>query len=113
MNLLNLSGELKMNVVTTKIETANGEVEGVCAKWSYFSILMITGTKGFIACPAIDVAACEGFGKACALVESSAENPIGTIERLCERKITAVNPEAAKLGLEVGMIAKDAFELIA
>ena len=74
---------------------------------------MITGSKGFIACPAIDVDACEGFGKAAALVESSADNPIGTLDRLCQRKITKTNSLARELGITEGMIAKDAFELIA
>lgn len=102
-----------MESITTSYQTPNGQVEGVCIKWTGFSILMITGSKGFIACPAIDVDACEGFGKAAALVESSADNPIGTLDRLCQRKITKTNSLARELGITEGMIAKDAFELIA
>jgi len=102
-----------MKFITKTFQTENGPAEGVCVKWPSFSILMVTGTKGFIACPAIDVIACNSYGKACALVESSADNPIGTLERFCERKITKANEEAKSLGITEGMIAKDAFAMIA
>ncbi len=51
----------------TKIyQTPNGIVEGVQVKWTGFNILLAAGTKGFIACPAIDLDACERFGVAAA-----------------------------------------------
>jgi len=101
-----------MEVITKTFDTASGPAEGVCVKWPGFSILMVTGEKGFIACPAIDVQACDGYGKAAAIVESSADNPIGTLERFCRRKITKANAAAQKLGIKEGMLASDAFELI-
>ena len=91
-----------MEFITKTFQTENGPVEAVCVKWTSFSILMVTGTKGFLACPAIDIAACESYGKAAALVESSADNPIGTIERFCERKITEVNDQGRQLAITEG-----------
>jgi len=102
-----------MEFISKTFETVNGPVEGVCVKWPGFSILMVTGSKGFLACPAIDVSACEKYGKAAAIVESAPDNPIGTLERFCERKITGLNAQAAQLGLKEGMPAKDSFSLIA
>jgi len=102
-----------MEIITKTFETPNGPAEGVCVKWPDFSILMVTGTKGFLACPAIDVDACQGYGKAAAVIESSADNPIGTLERFCDRKITKANDNARSLGLKEGMSAKEAFALIA
>ncbi len=102
-----------METITQKYDTENGPVEGFCTKWPGFSILAVTGPKGFLACPAIDVDACNGYGKAAAIVESTAENPIGTLERFCKRKITKANDHAKALGVEEGMIAEDAFKLIA
>jgi len=102
-----------MEIITETFNTPSGGVEGVVVKWPGFSILMVTGGKGFLACPAIDVEACEGFGKAAAIVESSADDPIGTLERFCRRKITRVNRYAGALGIREGMTARDAFELIA
>ncbi len=102
-----------MDITTRTYQTEGGPVEGIVVKWTGFSILMVTGSKGFLACPAIDVDACQSYGKAAAIVESSADNPIGTLERFCERRITKANPAAAALGVESGMIARDAFALIA
>ena len=73
----------------------------------------MTGSKGFLACPAIDVDACEGYGVAAALVESTPDNPIGTLERFGNRKITKVNTKAKVLGITEGMEVTEAFALIA
>jgi len=50
-----------MEVYTKAFQTPNGLVEGVQTKWSGFNILLVTGSKGFLACPAIDVEACQGM----------------------------------------------------
>ena len=102
-----------MEVHTKTYQTPNGLVEGVQTKWAGFNILLVTGSKGFLACPAIDVDACEGYGVAAALVESTPDNPIGTLERFGNRKITKVNSKAKALGIEEGMDVIDAFGLIA
>ena len=102
-----------MEATTQRFETPNGPVEGICVKWPGFSLLLITGAKGFLACPAIDVEACQSFGKAAAIVRSSAADPIGTLERFCDRPITHANAAAQALGVCEGMIAREAFGLIA
>jgi len=102
-----------MQVLTKTYQTPNGMVEGVQTKWSGFSILLVTGSKGFLACPAIDVDACLGYGAAAAVVESTPDNPIGTLERFPDRKVTKVNDKARALGIKEGMAVSDAFALIA
>jgi uncharacterized protein YunC (DUF1805 family) len=102
-----------MEVHTKTYQTPNGLVEGVQTKWMGFNILLVTGSKGFLACPAIDTDACERYGVAAALVESTPENPIRTLERFPDRKITRVNAKARALGIKEGMNVADAFALIA
>jgi uncharacterized protein YunC (DUF1805 family) len=102
-----------MQVHTKTYKTSNGVVEGVQAKWAGFNILLVAGSKGFLACPAIDVDACEGYGVAAAIVESTPDNPIGTLERFIDRKVTKANEKARELGIEAGMDVGDAFALIA
>jgi uncharacterized protein YunC (DUF1805 family) len=75
--------------------------------------LLVTGTKGFLACPAVDVDACERYGVAAALVESTPENPIRTLDRFPDRKITKANAKAEALGIKEGMKVTEAFALIA
>ena len=102
-----------MEFQTKNYPTPDGDVEGVQVKWTGFNILLAAGTKGFLACPAFDLEACERFGAAAALLESSPENPIGNLERFANRKITAANKQARQLGIEPGMDVKDAMVLIA
>jgi uncharacterized protein YunC (DUF1805 family) len=102
-----------MQTHTKTYETPNGPVEGVQAKWSGFNILLVTGSKGFLACPAIDVDACQGYGVAAAIVESTPDNPIGTLERFSNRKVTKANEKAKALGITEGMDVTEAFALIA
>ena len=105
--------ETIMEIYTKTFQTPNGLVEGVQTKWAGFNILLVTGSKGFLACPAIDTAACEGYGVAAAIVESTPDNPIGTLERFPDRKITKVNAKARALGIKEGMDVTDALAFIA
>ena len=73
----------------------------------------MTGSKGFLACPAVDVDACARYGVAAALVESTPDNPIKTLERFPNRRVTKVNEKAKALGLTEGMDVTEAFALIA
>jgi uncharacterized protein YunC (DUF1805 family) len=102
-----------MEVQTKTFETPNGLVEGVQTKWTGFNVLLVTGSKGFLACPAIDVEACERYGVAAAIVESTPDNPIRTLERFPNRKVTKANAKAQTLGIKEGMDVADAFALIA
>jgi uncharacterized protein YunC (DUF1805 family) len=102
-----------MEIHIKSYQTPNGLVEGAQAKWAGFSILLATGTKGFLACPSIDVDACERYGVAAAIVESTPDNPIGTLERFANRKVTKANKKAKALGIKEGMDVTDALALIA
>ena len=102
-----------MQINTMTYQTPNGPVEGVQTKWAGFNILLVTGSRGFLACPAIDVGACQGYGVAAAIVESTPDNPIGTLERFPNRKVTKVNEKAKDLGISEGMDVIEAFALIA
>jgi uncharacterized protein YunC (DUF1805 family) len=102
-----------MEAYTKIFQTHNGPVEGIQTRWPGFSILMVTGTKGFVACPAIDIDACQRYGAAVAIVESTPQNPIGTLDRFPSRKVIRANEKAKALGIHEGMEAADTFALIA
>ena len=102
-----------MEINTKTFQTPNGLVEGMQISWPGFGILLVTGTKGCLACPAFDADVCERYGAAAALVESTPDNPIGTLERFGNRKVTKVNAKAKALGIEEGMNVTEAFALIA
>ncbi len=101
-----------MEMHTQTYQTPNGLVEGVQVKWPGFNILLVTGSKGFLACPAIDVDACQGYGVAAAIVESTPDNSIGALERFPARKVTKANEKAKVLGISEGMDVTKAFAMI-
>lgn len=101
-----------MEIITKSFKTKNGLVEGVQVKWSSFNILLVAGKKGFLGCPVFDTAAIDNYKVAAAIVESSPDNPIGTLERFPNRKIMKVNSKAQELGISAGMDVQKAFELI-
>lgn len=102
-----------MEVQTKTYQTTNGLVQGLQAKWTGFNILLAAGSKGFLACPAIDVDACQSYGVAAAIVESTPDNPIGTLERFSNRKVTKANEKAKAIGIKEGMGVTEALALIA
>jgi len=102
-----------METITRSYETNNGLVEGVQVKWTGFSILMVTGKRGFLVCGVFDIDAIDRFNMAAAMVESTPDNPIGSLERFPNRKISKVNRKARELGITEGMEVTKAFELIA
>ena len=102
-----------METYTKIFQTPKGPVEGIQTKWPGFSVLMVTGSKGFLACPAFDAEACQRYGAAVAIVESTPQNPIGTLDRFPNRKVVRVNEKAKALGIHEGMDATEAFALIA
>ena len=101
-----------MDIIKKTYQTKNGVVEGIQVKWETFNILLAAGSKGFLACPAIDVDVCQRYGEAGALIESTPDNPIGNLERFPNRNVTKVNEAAKALGITEGMAVTDAFELI-
>ena len=102
-----------MELITKTFNTPNGPVEGLQAKWQGFNILLITGSKGFLACGIFDLEAIDRFGVAAAIPESTPDNPIGTLERFAYRNIKKVNAKAAAMGITPGMPVAEALALIA
>lgn len=102
-----------METIKKIFETKNGPVEGIQVKWEGFNILLVAGKKGFLGCPVFDMDAIDRYKVAAAIVESSPDNPIGTLERFPNRKIMKANKKAGELGIVVGMDLQKAFELIA
>jgi uncharacterized protein YunC (DUF1805 family) len=102
-----------MEVVRKAFETPKGSVEGIQVKWPGFNVLWVAGKKGFLACGAFDVEACQNFGVAAAIVRSSRENPIGTLDNFPNRDIKQANAAARALGIREGMSVTEAMALIA
>ncbi|MBN1794329.1 MAG: DUF1805 domain-containing protein [Candidatus Omnitrophica bacterium] len=95
---------------TRSFQTKKGLVEGAKLDWGVFSLLILTAPKGFLGCGIFDLDAVERFGFACGIVESTPDNPIGTLERMIGRKVVRINQKARSLGVTEGMGALEAIE---
>jgi uncharacterized protein YunC (DUF1805 family) len=100
-----------MDIITKSCETKNGLAEGVQIKWQGLSILLVTGSKGFLLCGVFDLTRIDSFGAAAAMVESSPDTPIGNLERFPLRTVTAANKNAEAPGIHPGMDVIEAFRL--
>jgi len=103
---------LSVHLETKPIETAKGTAEGMVLQWESFSLIAIGAPKGFLTCCIFDLDRINQFGKPAALVESTPDCPIGTLENMVTLNLMAVNSEAEALGLKVGMPVSKALELL-
>ena len=68
-------------------------------------LLVVSGSKGVLACGYVNPATCEALGEAAALVRG-----VDDFEDMLTAQIVEVTTAAAELGVRVGMSGKDALE---
>ncbi|MDD5085935.1 MAG: DUF1805 domain-containing protein [Candidatus Omnitrophica bacterium] len=93
---------MSIKAITKSFPVSKGLVEGAKLEWESFSLLVLTAPKGFLACGIFDLDAIERFGLPCGIVESTPDNPIGTLERMVTRKVVKLNGKARALGIVEG-----------
>ena len=69
-------------------------------------LLIIRGTKGFLACGYINVETCNKTGEACAIVTG-----VSTYEEMPNAEVKAVSTAAGELGARVGMKGEEVLSL--
>ncbi len=69
-------------------------------------LLIIKGTKGFLACGYINCETCNKTGEACAIVTG-----VKTHDEMLHAEVKAVSEAAERLGVRAGMKGKEALEI--
>ena len=69
-------------------------------------MLIVKGSKGFLACAYIAVHTCNKTDEACAIVSG-----VKTHDDMLEKEVKAVSEKAASLGAIVGMKGREVLEL--
>ncbi len=69
-------------------------------------LLIIKGTKGFLACGYVNVEICNKTGEACGIVTG-----VKMHDEMLNAEVKAVSVKAARLGVRVGMKGKEALEI--
>lgn len=70
-------------------------------------LLIIKGSKGFLACGYIDTKTCNKTGEACAIVTG-----VKTHDEMLSAPVRAVSHAAEKLGIGPGMSGRDVLETL-
>ena len=70
-------------------------------------LLIVKGSKGFLACAYIDINACNSTGAACAIVSG-----VNTHKEMLAAKVLFVSDKARLLGAKKGMSGSEMIELI-
>jgi uncharacterized protein YunC (DUF1805 family) len=66
-------------------------------------LVLVLGSKGFLMCGYLDVAAAERLGDAAAVVKG-----VKSVEELLQKLVVSLTPKASKLGVRIGMTGRKA-----
>ena len=98
-------------MIKTETLQVNGkDIQAVCIQApggeGHPNMLVMVADKGYIMCGYLNQEAAEKFGDAACVVGGS------SFEELLANPVKAVTPEAARLGIEVGMTGEEACEIL-
>jgi uncharacterized protein YunC (DUF1805 family) len=103
ITLFTLILSLTVPIPTLGGEPLNNDLQYNLAK----PLLIIKGSKGFLACAYINPETCNKTGEACAIVSG-----VNSHDDMKKAKIIAVSDEAVKLGINIGDPGKKALEIL-
>ena len=69
-------------------------------------LLIVKGTRGFLACGNVNIETCDKTGEACAIVTGVKDH-----EEMLAAEVKAVSQQGKALGITVGMTGQEALEL--
>lgn len=98
--------------IARPIQFQNGSAIGISNRWKQGQYCSILTAAGIVGCGIYDVQTAAEFGQAIAIAKGTPDNPLVDPEDLFEAPIVDLTPAARELGIEVGMIGRDAVELL-
>ncbi len=99
-------------VTTRELEFDNGKAIGISNRWTRGQYCSILTPAGIVGCGIYDLKTPAEFGQAIAIAKGSPERPLEEPEDLYDAPIVGVTPQAAEMGIEVGMTGRQAVELM-
>jgi uncharacterized protein YunC (DUF1805 family) len=95
-----------------KVKLAGKQADGYVIPIGALNLVFVATDKGMVGCGAFDITALEKFNFPAARVQASDGGRIATTEDLFAGVIKDCNDSAGKLGVTVGMIGKEALDLM-
>jgi uncharacterized protein YunC (DUF1805 family) len=98
--------------ITRPLQFKNGCAVGISNRWRQGQYCTILTEAGLVGCGIYDVRTAAEFGQAVAIARGTPQNPLVNPEDLFDARIVEATPQALALGIEVGMIGREAVELL-
>src|ERR1041384_1525165 len=98
--------------VSRPIQFQNGCAIGISNRWQKGQYCTILTEAGLVGCGIYDVKTAAEFGQAVAIARGTPEKPLVDPEDLFDAKIVEATPQAAALGVKLGMTGREAVELL-
>ena len=99
-------------MIHKKVQLTNKQAEGYVIPLGPVNLVNVVTDSGMVGCGAFDVAALDKFGYPAARVKSVKGSSIATIDDLLLGVVKDANTAAMKRGVKVGMLGRDALDLI-
>ena len=93
-----------------KLTFENGTAIGISNRWENGQYCSIITRRGIVGCGIYDMATPAEFNQAIAIAKGTPSNPLVEPEDLFEAKIVDATPQAKALGIEIGMLGREAVE---
>jgi uncharacterized protein YunC (DUF1805 family) len=88
----------------------HGEAIGMSHRWHRGQYCTILTKAGIVGCGIYDLKTPAEFGQAIAIAKGTPAQPLTEPEDLLDAKIVGCTPQAAALGIELGMTGREAVE---
>ena len=98
--------------VSRTLQFESGEAIGISNRWQAGQYCTILTEAGLVGCGIYDCATAAEFGQALAICKGTPAQPLVEPEDLYDSKIVDATPQAKELGIEIGMLGRDAVELL-
>jgi uncharacterized protein YunC (DUF1805 family) len=92
------------------LQFKHGTAIGISNRWHKGQYCSILTKAGIVGCGIYDLETPAEFGQAIAIAKGTPENPLVEPEDLYEATIVGLTPQAAQLGVEIGMTGREAVE---
>jgi len=98
--------------ISRTLQFKNGSAIGISNRWHKGQYCTIMTEAGLVGCGIYDVKTASEFGQAVAIARGTPLKPLVEPEDLLEAKIVDATPQAKALGIQIGMIGREAVELL-